>query len=193
MRRKVAFLLAGIMVAGSITATPISRQVKVSAAVQEENVNLVPNGNFDEVSDSWNGWGNDGGEATIEQKDGKLVCDIQNVGTVAWSVQACCNSGFGLYQGGKYRLSFDISSTVGRKLAYGIQMNGGDYSAYVNDTITVDEETQSVSIDFTMTKETDLAPALFFNLGNYDEELDAHTVTIDNVDLQLLDGSAIKG
>lgn len=193
MRRKVAFLLAGIMVAGSITATPISRQVKVSAAVQEENVNLVPNGSFDEVSDSWNGWGNDGGEATIEQKDGKLVCDIQNVGTVAWSVQACCNSGFGLYQGGKYRLSFDISSTVGRKLAYGIQMNGGDYSAYVNDTITVDEETQSVSIDFTMTKETDLVPALFFNLGNYGEELDAHTVTIDNVDLQLLDGSGIKG
>ncbi|SES86197.1 glycoside hydrolase family 9 protein [[Clostridium] polysaccharolyticum] len=192
MRRKIAFLLAGVMVAGSLTVAPVFKGVKVSAAVQEENVNLVPNGTFDEVSDSWNGWGNEGGEATVEQKDGKLVVDIQKVGDVAWGVQACCNSGFGLYQGGKYRLSFDISSSIGRTLAYGIQMNGGDYSAYVNDTISVDEETQKVSIDFTMTKETDLVPALFFNLGNYGEELDPHTVTIDNVDLELLDGSKIK-
>ena len=137
MRRKIAFLLAGIMVAGTITATPVTREVKVSAAVQKENVNLVPNGNFDEVSDSWNGWGCEGGEVTVEQKDGALVCDITNVGDVAWGVQACCNSGFGLYQGGKYRLTFDISSTTARTLAYGIQMNGGDYSAYVSDTITV--------------------------------------------------------
>lgn len=192
MRRKIAFLLAGIMVAGTITATPVTREVKVSAAVQKENVNLVPNGNFDEVSDSWNGWGCEGGEVTVEQKDGALVCDITNVGDVAWGVQACCNSGFGLYQGGKYRLTFDISSTTARTLAYGIQMNGGDYSAYVSDTITVNEETQTVSIDFTMTKDTDLAPALFFNMGTYGEELDPHVVTIDNVDLQLIDASGIK-
>ncbi len=192
MRRKIAFLLAGMMVAGTVTVTPFHKEAKIVAAVQEENVNLLPNGNFDEVSDSWNGWGNEGGEVTVAQKNGALVADITNLGDVEWGVQAVCNSGFGLYQGGKYRLTFDISSTAERTLAYGIQMNGGDYSSYVSDKITVNEETQTVSIDFTMTKETDLAPALFFNMGNFGEKLDAHTVTIDNANLELLDGSNVK-
>ncbi len=193
IRRKIAFLLAGVMVAGMITATPFTKTVSVTAAVQEENVNLLPNGDFESVSDSWGGWAADGGEATFEQKDGALVCDIANVGTVAWSVQACCNSGFGLYEGGKYRLTFDINSTEARDLTYGIQMNGGDYRSYVSKQISVDSETQTVSVEFTMTSETDLAPALFFNMGTHGVDLAAHTVTIDNANLELIDGSDIKG
>lgn len=192
MRRKIAFLLAGVMVAGTLTATPFINTVKVSAAVQEENTNLLPNGNFDEVSESWNGWGNDGGETTIAQKDGALVCDIDALGENPWSVQAVCNSGFCLYKGGEYRLTFDISSTAARTLKYGIQENGGDYTAYVDDTITVNEETQTVSIGFKMKEDTDLTPALFFNMGNYGEELDAHTITIDNATLELVDASGIE-
>lgn len=193
IKRKIAFLLAGIMVTGTLTATPFYKEVKVSAAAQEENVNLMPNGNFDTVTDNWGSYTTDGGKATVEQKDGALVCDAESVGTLNYSVQASCGYGFGLYQGGKYRLSFDINSTIARDIEYRIQMNGGDYRAYVEDKISIDSETKTVSIEFTMTENTDLAPALCFNMGIMDGiDLDAHTVVIDNVDLQLIDGSGIQ-
>ena len=193
IRRRIAFLLAGIMVAGTVAGIPAVKETTVSAASQEENVNLMPNGTFDTVSDHWGSYTTDGGKAVIEQKDGALVCDIASVGKLNYSVQASCGSGFALYQNGKYRLSFDISSTLSRDLMYGIQMNGGDYHAYVSEQITAKEDVQTITIEFTMTEDTDLAPALFFNMGIYhDEDLAAHTITIDNVDLELLDGSGIQ-
>jgi len=193
MRRKVAFLLAGLMVASSLSITPIVKEEKVSAATQKENVNLIPGGDFEEESDAWGGFGQEGGEATFEQKDGQFVCNIDKVGKCSWAVQASCPTGFALYQNGKYRLSFDISSSVTRNLACGIQLNSGDYRSYVNKGITATDEMTTYTFDFTMKDETDLVPCLFFNLGLYNEEdLDPHTVTIDNVSLELIDGSNIE-
>jgi len=53
IRRRIAFLLAGVMVAGSVIGTPVTKETTVSAASQQENVNLMPNGTFDTVSDHW--------------------------------------------------------------------------------------------------------------------------------------------
>lgn len=194
MKRRIAFLLAGIMIAGSLTAVPVVKTTTAAAAAkQEENVNLMPNGNFDTVSDNWGSYTTDGGKATVEQKNGALITDIKSVGKLEYSVQASCGSGFGLYKGGKYRLSFDVNSSIARQIKYCIQMNGGDYHAYVGEQISIDSTTKTVSVEFTMTEDTDLAPALCFNMGLYNEEdLEEHVVTIDNVDLELVDGSGIE-
>lgn len=192
MKRKIAFLLAGVMVTGSLTGYPIIPTKEAKAAVQEENVNQIPNGTFDEVSDSWCGWSQEGGEATFAQKDGAFVIDVANIGDVEYSNQGGCVSGFTLLQGGKYQLSFDVTSTVARQMGYRLQMNGGDYRGYADGTFEVGPETVTITKTFTMSSETDEIPALCFNFGNYGEELDAHTITLDNVELKLIDGSGIK-
>ena len=79
-----------------------------------------------------------------------------------------------------------------------IQLNGGDYHAYAGDRVNIGPETVAVDYEFTMEETSDPAPRLAFNLGKYEgfEDIGAHTVTIDNVSLFVVDGSnaeVIKG
>lgn len=131
------------------------------------------------------------GEFSTKAKDGKLVLDIKKCGSVDYANQSYYD-GFGLSKGCVYTYSFDISCDIERKVEYRIQVNGGDYHAYVGDYIEVGPEEQNISVDFEMTDPSDPAPRLCFNMGkmdNMDEDPGAHSVTIDNVKLVVKDAS----
>lgn len=131
------------------------------------------------------------GEFSTKSKDGKLVLDIKKCGSVDYANQSYYD-GFGLSKGCVYTYSFDASCDIERKIEYRIQVNGGDYHAYVGDYVEVGPEEQTFSVDFEMTDPSDPAPRLCFNMGkmdNMDEDPGAHSVTIDNVKLVVKDAS----
>lgn len=159
----------------------------------KEGENLIEDGTFDNgLNANWGTYMAEGGKGKLYCEDGKLNLDIESCGTLNYGVQVSCG-GFELKQGGKYRLKFDISSSVDREMYYCLQLNGGDYHAYTGDQIKIGADTKTVTQEFTMTDPTDKVPKLVFNLGRYSEEdLDAHNIKIDNVELCLVDGSNIK-
>ena len=101
--------------------------------------------------------------------------------------------GFKMYKNGKYHLEFDIKSTLNRKIEYRIQLNGGDYRSYVGDSVEIGNDVKKVSQDFVMKDENDMSPRLAFNLGNLSgENLDPHSIEIDNVKLVLIDDTGVQ-
>lgn len=196
MKKVLALVLAASMLAGiGYTNTGAVKAYAETAATVEstsaELENLIKNGDFSEGVDSWGNYASQGGDFDVTCEDGALKANIKDTGKVNYANQVS-QGGFPLYKGGKYRLTFDISSTTEREIYYCIQMNGGDYHSYVGDQIKIDPETKTVSVDFTMTEDTDLAPALAFNMGNFgDEDKVEHTVTIDNVAVYLVDDSGV--
>ncbi len=139
----------------------------------------------------------EGGVFDIEAKGGACEVNISGIGTAEHGCQVYFD-GFAMANGCKYRMCFDITSSVERMFEWRIQLNGGDYHAYVSDRVNIGPETVSVDYEFTMEETSDPAPRLAFNLGKYEgfEDIGAHTVTIDNVSLFVVDGSnaeVIKG
>lgn len=139
----------------------------------------------------------EGGVFDIEAKGGACEVNISGIGTAEHGCQVYFD-GFAMANGCKYRMCFDITSSVERMFEWRIQLNGGDYHAYASDRVNIGPETVSVDYEFTMEDTSDPAPRLAFNLGKYEgfEDIGAHTVTIDNVSLFVVDGSnaeVIKG
>lgn len=166
--------------------------LNIPMAEQKTQENLITNGNFDVDINDWDIFTTNGGNAKISQQDGALVAKINNNGKLDYSVQVSCGD-FALQKGGKYRLEFDISSTIDRPVDYRIQMNKGDYRSYISGKVNSADNVQTVSADFTMTEETDRLPRLVFNMGNIDGDLPEHNVKIDNVRLVLVDAFGING
>jgi endoglucanase len=73
-----------------------------------------------------------------------------------------------------------------------LQLNGGDYHAYVSDLITVNEEVSHITCTFTMEEASDPAPRLCVNMGMLDgcpDDMGEHSVYFDNFELYLVDDS----
>lgn len=170
------------------------------ATEEEEEIvygegNIIRGGDFADGTGSWTKYKN-GGECEMYVNDNEeLQVDITSIGKVEHGVQIYYD-GFAIRQGGVYEISFDIHGTLERPLDWRIQLNGGDYHAYVMDTVTPTAEVQHVTAQFTMDEETDPAPRLCFNMGLVDslaeqgvEELEAHSVMIDNVSLVVVDAT----
>jgi len=124
-------------------------------------------------------------------EDGKLIVEIEKAGSVGHAVQIYCD-GFELICGVEYRFSFDITSSVERTYEWRFQMNGGDYRAYRNEEgVPAGPEKTTVTVDFVMKDDYDPAPRFCFNVGDAGSKqgLGAHTLTIDNVCLTILDDS----
>ena len=139
----------------------------------------------------------EGGVFDIEAKGGACEVNISGIVTAEHGCQVYFD-GFAMANGCKYRMCFDITSSVERMFEWRIQLNAGDYHAYASDRVNIGPETVSVDYEFTMEETSDPAPRLAFNLGKYEgfEDIGAHTVTIDNVSLFVVDGSnaeVIKG
>ncbi|MFA6857698.1 MAG: glycoside hydrolase family 9 protein, partial [Treponema sp.] len=69
-----------------------------------------------------------------------------------------------------------------------IQLNGGDYHAYVINTYTLTPNVRTYSMNFKMKENSDIAPRLAFNLGNFPDRDNGELpvkVTISNVSLIL--------
>jgi len=189
--RKIILLLTGIVLSIGMLVSNSNFQTIANAA--QINVNLVQNGNFDTSLDGWGSFTTDGGDGEITVENGALNAQLNKIGNVAYSMQVY-NEGFKMYKNGKYHLEFDISSTTNRKVDYRIQLNRGDYRSYVDGQVDVTTEVQKVSKDFVMTEENDKAPRLAFNVGNITgEDLQAHSIKIDNVKLVLADDTGVQG
>ena len=134
---------------------------------------------------------NNGGSCDLKASDGQMVIDIKNCGSLDYANQVYWD-GFALNQNCVYTYSFDISSSVERKVEYRLQLNGGDYHAYQGEKIDVGPEVTNFSVDFEMTEESDPAPRIVFNMGYMDDmtsDPGEHTVTIDNIKLVVKDAS----
>ena len=77
-----------------------------------------------------------GGECELLNINQELACHITKTGTLDYANQAYLD-GFSLIEGCKYRLSFDAWSDVVCTVQYRIQINGGDYHAYVADQVAI--------------------------------------------------------
>ena len=134
-----------------------------------------------------------GGDAKLVIENGELCVDIANAGSIEYAVQLYQDVG-PLEYACKYRMQFDMYSTLPRNVEYRIQMNGGTYQAYSIKQITLTETKQTFVIDFTMEQSNDMAPRLAFNMGYpvgkpKGETMDAHKIYVDNVSLTITDAS----
>ena len=135
----------------------------------------------------------EGGACQLANEDGQLAVRIDSCGKVDYANQAYWD-GFSLVQDCEYTFSFDISCDIERMADYRIQLNGGDYHAYMAGRVQAGPQMQHVSTDFVMAEETDLAPRLAFNLGLTPEMISdpgAHTICIDNISLTIKDASRV--
>ena len=132
-----------------------------------------------------------GGKFKMENVDNKLVVHIEDVGTVDYANQIYYD-GFQLLEGGVYTYSFDVSSTIARKIEYRLQINGGDFHAYAGEYIDIGPETKHVEVDFTMAEDSDPAPRIVFNMGIMTDmtgDPGPHDITFDNIQLTVKDAS----
>lgn len=213
-KKAAALLLAAVMVCG-LAGCDGKKQEETTETVEkqsteseeedteeatEENIpygqgNMIRNGDFSNGIGSFSSYTN-GGQMTMDVNDKEeLQIDIAKIGKVEHGVQVYYD-GFAIRQGGVYEFSFDIYGTLERDVDWRIQVNGGDYHAYIMDTVKVTEEVQHVSGQFTMEEETDPAPRLCFNMGLVhsmeDAGIDAdsvgeHSIMLDNISLTVAD------
>lgn len=116
---------------------------------------------------------------------------IRNCGQVNYANQIYWE-GFGLKECCKYKFSFDVHSSIKRKIGYRIQLNSGDYHAYDSKRVDVNTDINHIESVFTMNRKSDPAPRLCFNMGiqsNMKEDPGEHQIWIDNINLILLDDS----
>lgn len=213
-KRAAALLLAATMVfslAGcgdkSKESTTENTQAETTEGTEDEEEetteesvpygqgNMIRNGDFSNGIGNFSNYTN-GGQMTMDVNDaGELQIDIAKIGKVEHGVQVYYD-GFAIRQGGVYEFSFDIHGTMERDVDWRIQVNGGDYHAYIMDTVKVTQEVQHVSGQFTMEEETDPAPRLCFNMGLVhsmeDAGIDAdsvgeHSIMLDNLSLTVVD------
>ena len=157
------------------------------------NENLLDNGDFHSDMAHWGTYTAKGGNCVFTAPGGEGKVSITNSGNVNYAVQAFYD-GFELKNGGVYEFSFKMSSDKPRNIEARIQINGGDYHAYVDIFEDIDENMNTYSTTFTMEEGSDPAPRLCFNLGTPEgeDELGEHVVKFDDVSLKLVDASGIK-
>ncbi len=149
---------------------------------------LIKNGTFD---DGLNNWGiyKEGGTGEMAVTDGVLVTDVQNAGSKEWAVQPY-QDGVLLIENNKYLISVDLWSTVQRDVKVRIQQNGGTYTGYLEEQVTITPTPTTYTFEFVMYYASDPAGRLVLNFGQFaaDETLPSHQVYMDNVSLVLQEG-----
>ena len=162
----------------------------------EPGVELLDNGDFSGPL-KFQLYTESGGEADLDIADGELRVDVAAIGQVAHAIQPYYD-GFKLVQGVRYCLSFDARSTLPRDLFVRIQLNGGDYRAYFEELISLEESARHFSFSFVMEEPSDPAPRLGATMGYVDtraeaglqpEDIAAHQVFFDNFSLTVEDAA----
>ncbi len=153
--------------------------------------NMIQNGDFSDDLTNWVLYTEGGSAVQLVNSDGEMEIQVSSPGTKEHAIQPYYD-GFSLETGCVYTFSFDVHATVERTIQWRLQLNGGDYHAYVSDLITINEEVQHVTCTFTMEETTDPAPRLCVNMGMLSgcpDDLGEHTVYFDNFELYLIDDS----
>ena len=140
-----------------------------------------------------------GGNAGLSIEEGELLVDVSSIGRVSHAIQPYYD-GFRLYQGVEYQLEFDARSTLPRDLFVRIQLNGGDYHAYFEESVALAEEMTHYSFAFVMEEASDPAPRFCINMGFVDsmsaagltpDDIPPHQVRFDNFSLVVKDASGL--
>lgn len=124
--------------------------------------NIISNADFTEGLDGWTNVICDGGEATTEISDGKLIYHITNSGTQDYSIQLK-KEGLSLTNGKKYKVTYKIKSSVSRQTKSGVMSKTYSWYGGSDPYLNADEE-KEVSFDFTMNSD-DTSAQLYISLG----------------------------
>ena len=155
----------------------------------DENGNYVVNGDFSEKEDltddkDWIFLTTLGGEAGAEIGDNEIAVNTANEGTVDYSVQLV-QPDLPMKQGGVYRLCFDAYADADRTMKVGVSAPDRSFRRYLEDTtISLTEEKQTYTLDFTMTDSDDANGRLEFNMGAAGSTAG---IRISNVSLKKID------
>ncbi|MGN0584810.1 MAG: glycoside hydrolase family 9 protein [Ruminococcus sp.] len=174
---------AGIMAIAMLASS-------MPAVVSDAAGNLISNSTFDSGSTGWGTYKESGGVCSLSAQNGKLALNVESVGRVTYACQMYYDI-VPLYKNGVYRLQYEISCTTDRFVEGMIQQNGGTYQAYTWKGLDISQTPTVVDYTFTMEEETDVMAKLVFNCGNQGEELQSHTIYLDNVSLELIDDSKV--
>jgi beta-glucanase (GH16 family)/uncharacterized protein YjdB len=155
-------------------------------ALPEANTNIlvapaVENGSVN----NWTSYVDGAASATVAGVEGGVKYTITNAGTAEWNIHM--KQGVLLKSGKTYSLTYDVESTVDRKIQGIVQDNadsGTAYNGWENATVSLEANTKkSVSQTFVMPHAADASFTL--SLGNSSNTTyDAHSVTITNVVLK---------
>ncbi len=212
MRKTVAWLLIFAMTASlagcekkpetTTEEVVTTEEVTTEKATEEETeeateealdpyVNMISNGDFSDGASEWTVYTNMG-QGSIAVEDEEMIVNVDKVGDLDYCVQVN-RGGFGLEQGVKYQLSFDVKCDIEREFEWRIQINGGDYHPYISDKeAKATTEYTTIEVEFEMTDDSDPAPSMCFNLGNHvgaEKGVDPHKMYFDNVCLKIIDDS----
>lgn len=152
----------------------------------------VANGNFDFLEYGWT-LDTPGGAATVNYTNGKAVVRISNPGTSWWSVQLYQNNI--IFEAGKtYCLTVKASSPEGRSLSAGFEDVNNGFRMMLPGfaPIKLSEETTEYSLYFTaLNNFTNVKVVVYLGHQLEVDEVtgDAHTVVIEDIDIQLVDVS----
>lgn len=136
----------------------------------DENGNYVVNGDFSVKEDltdekDWTFLTALGGEAEAKIEDNEIAVTTENEGTVDYSVQLV-QPDLPMKQGGVYQLTFDAYADADRTMKVGVSAPDRSFRRYLEDTtISLTEEKQTYTLDFTMTDSDDANGRLEFNMG----------------------------
>lgn len=109
-------------------------QIQVTVAANEQPIEIIRNGSFDEGLNAWQGIFLDGGYAQFFPDNGRALIRVYNAGAQPWSVQFFQN--IALQAGKKYELEFLISSSrSGQWLSVIAEEDGGSYQKYYEQRI----------------------------------------------------------
>ena len=122
----------------TVTDASVEDTEEVTEEVTEEEEMQLENGmvlidlNFDdgELQDVTKY--SNGGVFDLSVEDGEMVVGITSCGNLDYANQAYYD-GFELVKGCVYTFTFDVRSDIDRKLEWRLQINGGDYHAYVGE------------------------------------------------------------
>lgn len=187
MRRRktmAARVLAAIMAATMVvTATPTGLGTVTAFALEtsQETLgeNLIKNGDF---SEGMSDWGSNQNASTITTTDGKLVLNAKGLGA-DW-MPGFFQEGIVLNAGSRYRISFDVKSSIDRSITVGFDAP----RMYTQDVELKADEEETVSFDTGILAENEASTnqKLYFYLGMLHSETDyseEHTITFDNVSI----------
>ncbi len=161
---------------------------------------LIKNGSFNADTAGYAPYIDAGAAATYivdsQKEDNAFEMTIEDTSDAEWKIQLK-QAGVELEENQWYNLSFDIKSSIDRKVQYAIQRDGSvhknadnseDWTPYVQDTVALKASSgdyQKVSADFKMAFSTDTGSIFNIAMGAVGGTriTQKHRVTIDNIKL----------
>ncbi|WP_423190379.1 Ig-like domain-containing protein [Alkalibacterium sp. f15] len=150
----------------------------VALEIKNPAVNQIKNHSFTNGTTSWDMFSDVGASSVVIDEEQQIT--IPSLGNEFWSIQFS-QMGLRLEESKSYRLVFDMSSSIGRKIDAIVEST--NYDKYLWETVEINEEMNTYALEFTHEKGTDPAAKFVLALGKVEDQeaIGEHVVSIDNV------------